>query len=137
LKALDGHVFEDTIAEILASLRFGEIGVRVRTIAGEVDIIGFSRDVLGTKIGYVFELKQRAKSNRPISVSEVTRLYGIREGLREKLAISRGVFATTTTFTRNAREFGEIHQLSLSDFGALKSWIDRYEFKESGFYLTS
>ncbi|TMC24653.1 MAG: restriction endonuclease, partial [Chloroflexi bacterium] len=96
LRKLPGHLFEDLFADVLKDLGFDDVAMRVSTEIGEVDILGFTRDILGHRIGYVFELKQLGESMRSVVLSEVTRLYGLREGLRQPLGISQGVFVTTT-----------------------------------------
>jgi hypothetical protein len=107
----------------------------VQTELGEVDILGFSRDLLSTKIGYVFELKQLGVSGSPVELNAVTRLYGLRHGLRERLGISQGVFVTTTDYTRPAAEAGSIYGLSLKAHADLKSWLEKYEVGSNGLFL--
>jgi restriction endonuclease Mrr len=130
-----GHLFEKIIAEILASLGFSDITLNVKTEAGEVDIIGFSRDVLGVNIGYIFELKQLAESGRKVELHEITRLYGIREALKARLGIHQAIFVTTTDYTRPAFDFGEVHTLSLSAYENVIQWLEDYRVSDKGLYL--
>ncbi|MCD4741403.1 MAG: restriction endonuclease [Desulfobacteraceae bacterium] len=130
-----GHLFEKIIAEILASLGFDDISLNVRTEAGETDIIGFSKDVFGKKIGYLFELKQLSKSNRKVELQEVTRLYGMREALKTSLGIHQGVFVTTTNYTKDARHFGEVHSFSLEVYDNIEKWLKEYKMSSKGLYL--
>lgn len=135
LLKISGHVFEKIIAEILASSGFDDISLNVMTEAGEVDIIGFSKDHLGGKIGYVFELRQTGLSKRKIELKEVTRLFGIRESLRQRLGIHQGIFVTTTDYTQKAHEFGNVWHLGLKNHNDVLEWIKQYELKGNGLYL--
>lgn len=135
VRSLSGHVFEDLMAEIITWLGFEEISLRVKTKLGEVDLFGFSRDLLGARIAYIFELKQLGNSMRPVELREVTRLYGIREGLRQRLGVTQGVFVTTTDYTQPAKEAGEIHHLALKNYGNLIEWLKEYEQSPNGLHL--
>jgi restriction endonuclease Mrr len=132
---LPGGVFEELIAELLAALGFEEINLRVRTDAGEADILGFSRDVLGYRVGYVFELKQHGRSANRVELREVTRLFGLRESLRLRLGVDRGVFVTTTSYTSPAKQFAEIHRISLKGYEDVLAWLGAYSSSASGLYL--
>ena len=135
VRNLSGRDFENLIAEIIASLGFEDISLRVSTHLGEVDILCFSKDVLGSKIGYIFELKQRGESMKPVTLSEVTRLYGLKEGLNERLGISQGVFVTTTNYTSPSREAANIYSLTLKDYQDVLEWLNMYEPLPGGLYL--
>ncbi len=125
LKELPGHVFENLFADALVDSGFHDVSLRARTDLGEVDILGFSRDLLGQQIGYIFELKQLGVSKRKVELREVTRLLGLRDGLRLQLGISQGVFVTTTSFTQPAIEAGAFYGLHLKDYEALLEWVAR------------
>lgn len=135
VRSLPGKIFEDLIAEILAWLGFEDISLRVQTELGEVDIFGFTRDLMGGRIAYIFELKQLGNSMRPVKLKEITRLYGLREGLRQRLGITQGVFVTTTDYTTRAKEAGEIHHLSLNTYEDLLRWLKEYEISPNGLHL--
>jgi cold shock protein len=135
MHSLPGNVFEELIAEVLASLGFADISLRVTTEFGEVDILGYTKDHFGSRIAYLFELKQLGKSRRHVALKEVTRLFGIREGLRQRLGLAQGVFVTTTDYTDPAREMGEIHALSLKSYDDLVDWLEEYKPNPNGLYL--
>jgi methionyl aminopeptidase len=121
---LDGHVFERLVGEILASFGFS-LEFNVRTICGEIDIIGFTRDVLGNKLGYVVECKRYAE-RRHVGVSEVTRLFGIREALRTSLGVDHGLLVTTSDFTPNARDMAQAWSMDLRNYESLRNWLTNY-----------
>lgn len=137
LRQMTGHAFEDLLAEVLTSLGFEDISLRVQTIAGEVDILGFSEDRMGIRIGYIFELKQFGVSGRPVTLDAITRLNGLRDGLRNKLGISQGVFVTTTHYTKPAREAASFHQITLKQFEHLVEWLEQYELAPNGLFFQS
>jgi hypothetical protein len=123
LLEIPGHLFEDLFADVLSDLGFDSLSLRVMTNLGEADILGFTRDILGQRIGYIFELKQLGRSGRRVELSEITRLYGLRDGLRQRLGISQGVFVTTTDFTAPAKQAGEIYDLNLKNYENLVQWV--------------
>jgi len=133
--SLPGDIFEELVAELLAGLGFEELNLRVRTDAGEADILGFSKDILGHRVGYLFELKQHGRSGRLVELREVTRLFGLRESLRLRLGVDQGIFVTTTSYTRPAKEFAAIHALSLKEFSDVESWLLEYSGQSSGLYM--
>jgi restriction endonuclease Mrr len=134
---MTGHAFEDLLAEILASLGFEDLSLRVQTVAGEVDILGFSEDRLGSRIGYIFELKQFGLSERPVSLDAITRLNGLRDGLKNKLGITEGVFVTTTHYTQPSKQAAAFHQIALKQYEHLVEWLRQYEFGTNGLFLQS
>jgi restriction system protein len=78
---------------------------------------------------YVVECKKYAPEN-PVGVSIVRALYGVAQA--EKLA--GGIVATTSYFTRGAREFQQAvkYQMSLADYVDLVQWIRRVFVDGSG-----
>lgn len=136
-RALPGKIFEELVAEILAFLGFSDISLRVMTDLGEIDILGFTKDHFGSRVAYLFELKQFGQSGRPVELREITRLYGLRESLRQRLGLTQGAFVTTTSYTSAATEAGEIHGLSLKNYDHLVDWLSEYEIKPNGLYLRS
>ena len=134
-RALPGDIFEELVAEILAFLGFSDISLRVQTDLGEVDILGFTKDHFGSRVAYLFELKQFGKSGRSVELREITRLFGLRENLRYRLGLTQGAFVTTTSYTTAAKEAGEIHGLSLKSYDHLVDWLSDYRLQPNGLYL--
>jgi methionyl aminopeptidase len=130
---VDPHVFERLVGEILASWGFS-LEFNVRTVSGEVDILGFTRDVLGNRIGYVIECKRYARKNL-VGLSEVTRLHGIREDLRYRSRVQNALLVTTSDFTKPARRMAAERHLDLRNYEALLDWLSAYKVRESGLYL--
>ena len=123
LRRLTGHVFEDLFAGALIEIGFDEVVLRARTDLGEADILGFSTDLMGKKIGYIFELKQLGQSQKKVELREITRLLALRDGLLVSHGISQGVFVTTTSFTAPARNAGSLYGIHLQDYEELLDWV--------------
>jgi hypothetical protein len=134
-RQLPGDVFEQLVAEILAFLGFQELSLRVQTELGEIDILGCTKDHFGTRVAYLFELKQFGVSGRPVELREITRLFGLREGLRHRLGLTQGVFVTTTSYTTAAKEAAELHRLNLKAHADLVDWLSQYRVSPGGLYL--
>ncbi len=132
IRTLDPHLFEQVVAEILAERHF-DIDLNVRTVAGEVDIVAFSADRLGTRVGYVIECK-RYRAER-VRLSAVVRLLGIKEELSRALGLDRALFVTTADFTQDARRLEQSRwDLSLRNYEAVAEWLHQYH-ASSGLYL--
>lgn len=133
LYRLDPHVFEKLVGEILASFGFA-LEFNVRTISGEVDIVGFTKDILGNSVGYVVECK-RYSTGRRVRLAEVTRLQGIKETLKQTYGVDRGLFVTTSDFTRDAQVMGKRWDLDLRNCSAVVDWLKAYKVSEDDLYL--
>lgn len=132
VKALDSHVFERVVAEILAGRGF-DLELNVRTVTGEVDIIAFNSDQLGERIGYVVECKRY--QSRTVRLKAVVQLLGIKDELSRVQGIDRALFVTTADFTRDARRLEQSRwDLSLRNYDAVAEWLNQYQPK-SGLYL--
>ena len=130
LYRLDPKVFEKLVGALLESHGFS-VQFNVQTTSGEVDIIGVTRDVLGNRLGYVVECKRYARHRR-VKVSEVTRLYGIKESLRQSWGVDRGLVVTTSDFTRHAERMGDRWDLDLRDHGRLVEWLQTFSAPRGG-----
>ena len=82
-----------------------------------------------TDVGKLLTLVEckRFSPDHKVGVDLVRSLYGVVE---EKRATG-GVIATTSSFTRGARQFQQNleYRLSLRDFGDLVTWCNTYEEK--------
>ena len=90
-----------------------------RSKDGGFDVLAFQKASVG-KLLTLVECKKYVP-NSQVGVESVRSLYGV---LEEKRA-THGVIATTSTFTRGAREFQQNleYRLSLSDFDELSAWL--------------
>jgi restriction system protein len=87
---------------------------------GGKDIFVAKKDVLGSFL-YLVECKKYARGH-PVKVGLVRELYGVVEHERA----TAGVLATTSYFTRGAKEFTEKIQnrVSLRDYMDLRRWLE-------------
>lgn len=121
LQGLDPRRFEELVCEL-----FGDFGYEViltpRSRDGGFDIRAIHKDSVGTLL-YLVECK-RYQRDRPVGVEIVRSLYGVAAAERA----SCGVLATTSYFTRGAKEFAKKaqYQLSLRDFDDLAGWLRTY-----------
>jgi HJR/Mrr/RecB family endonuclease len=122
--------FEKIITEVFRGFGF-QVELTQQTRDGGVDIIAFSKDLLGIKTKYVIECKRYA-ANRPIRVHMVRAFYTVKAQKRADHAI----YATTSYFTRDAEKLSldpEISNLHLRDFNQIKKWLTVYmELVEKG-----
>ncbi|MBL7075554.1 restriction endonuclease [candidate division KSB1 bacterium] len=111
--------FERLVAELLNKLGY-EITLTPPAKDGGVDIYAARSDEIGRFL-FLVECKRYAKTNK-VQVDVVRSLYGIVQ-LEKATA---GIIATTSSFTRGAKEFQQEvkHQMQLRDYISLNQWIN-------------
>jgi len=111
--------FEEFVAEIMTRQGY-EVSLTPFSKDGGKDIYVAQKSGLGTAL-YVVECKKYSPE-RPVGVGIVRQLYGVVQAER----LTGGIVATTSFFTRGAREFQEEvrYQLSLRDYLHLQNWLD-------------
>ena len=121
LRSLDPRRFEELIAELFARQGF-DITLTPRTRDGGKDIYAIKNDEVGKSL-YLIECKRYAATNK-VGVETVRALYGVASAE----SATKGIIATTSSFTKGAIDFATPleYKLSLRDFDALKQWL--YEF---------
>jgi|ERR1043166_160256 hypothetical protein len=114
--------FEELVAEIFKSLGF-EVILTPRTRDGGFDVRAVSNSSLGTLL-YLIECKKYAP-DRPVGIELVRSLYGTVMSQRA----SHGILATTSYFSKDAKQLASSlqYQLSLSDYQNLKTWLQEYK----------
>lgn len=118
---LPSRRFEELVADLL-----GNMGWRVEltpaTRDGGKDILAFLQTDLG-EILCLVEAKRHGRG-RKVGVGLVRTLYGTLCDYQANSAM----LITTSSFTRDAREFQQRHryQLSLKDYSDLIGWLQRY-----------
>jgi hypothetical protein len=119
--ALDPRHFEELVAEIFRDFGY-EVLLTPRTRDGGLDIRAIKKDSVGTLL-YLIECKRYA-ATRPVGVEIVRGLYGVATEERA----SCGIIATTSHFTRDAKEFADKikYQMSLRDYKDLVGWLKQY-----------
>ena len=131
-KALGSRRFEEILAEIWAGLGWetiltppsGDGGFDIRAI----------RNSQGVMVCYLIEAKAYDPQN-PVGVELVRHLYGVVE--RER--VSHGILATTSRFTRGAKEEARAlrYRVSLADFSQVLAWSQEYLRIQSGYRYTN
>lgn len=110
--------FEQVVAELLSRLGYN-VTLTPASRDGGKDIFVASQDALGSFL-YLVECKRYSPENR-IGVGLVRELYGVVQAERATAAI----LATTSFFTKGAREFQEElkFQLTLQDYFGVQKWL--------------
>ncbi|BBO74354.1 hypothetical protein DSCW_17710 [Desulfosarcina widdelii] len=113
--------FEEIIAKIFAKHGF-KVELTKKTRDGGRDIIAIRAD-LGIKSKYIIECKRYAVSN-PVRVDIVRNLYGV----QTKEGANKSVLATTSFFTRDAKEFANAINttkwaMDLKNYSDIVRWI--------------
>lgn len=115
---LSSRKFEELIAEILIRKGY-EVELTPATRDGGKDIYAAHKTDLGSFL-YIIECKKYAPNNK-IGVSILRDLYGV----VSKENATCGIIATTSYFTKPAKDFQrEVQfQMSLKDFDSIKQWL--------------
>ncbi len=124
LFSIDPRFFEELMGSIYADLDY-EIMMTKRTRDDGRDIIALTRkDYFALKL--IIECKRYAR-HRKVSVTQVRSLFGV---LQDEQA-TNALLATTSGFTKPAREFAQRHiwKLGLVDHNDLLRMIRRYAAK--------
>lgn len=121
LRTLEPRHFEELVAEIFRDFGYDVI-LTPKSKDGGLDIRAIRKDSVGTLL-YLIECK-RYKPTRPVGVEIVRGLYGVAALERA----THGVIATTSHFTKGAKEFADKvrYQMSLRDFDDLVGWLKKY-----------
>jgi restriction endonuclease Mrr len=130
IHAVHSRRFEEIICEVFTSFGF-TVELTKQTRDGGLDLICFKTDVLGIATKYVIEVKRYAPQRR-ISVHLVRAFYAVKVAE----AACHGIFATTSTFTKDAWKFSKkqhILNLHLRDKQDVMGWIQTYmKLREQG-----
>jgi restriction endonuclease len=117
LLALDSRQFEELVAEIWRNLGY-ETELTARTKDGGRDIIAVRK--FEASVRFLIECKRYNPSHK-VGVELVRALYGVK--MHEKA--TKGILATTSTFTRGAKGFFNDHMWELEprDFDGVVDWV--------------
>ena len=118
MDSLTPRQFEQVVAEILSRQGY-EVYLTPASKDGGKDIYVAKKTSLGSFL-YLVECKKYAR-NRPVGVELIRQLYGVVEQERA----TAGILATTSTFTKGARQYSETvrYRLKLKDYMELHRWI--------------
>ena len=124
LFSIDPRYFEELMASIYADMEY-EVTLTKRTGDGGRDIIALSRkNYLSLKL--IIECKRYAR-HRKVTVSQVRALFGVMTDEN----VTKALLATTSGFTRQAREFAQrnVWKLDLADHDDILRMIRDYARK--------
>lgn len=113
--------FEELVAELFKGMGYVVV-LTPRSNDGGRDLLAFQNSAVGTLLTLV-ECK-RFSPDKHVGVGLVRTLYGVTEYERA----SHAVLATTSFFTRGARNFHEAvhYRLSLADYNSLAQWCMKH-----------
>lgn len=112
--------FEEFVAELLDRLGY-EVTLTPASNDGGKDIYAAKKDDLGSFL-YVVECKKYAPDNH-VGVGLIRQLNGVVQAERA----TAGILATTSFFTRGAKEFQArlSNQISLKDYLGIQEWLSK------------
>jgi restriction endonuclease Mrr len=114
------------VAELLASFGW-EVRLPPKTRAN-ADILASSADVSGLETTWLVDAK-RYSQGRKVGVAEARHL----SEAREQLGLSNAMVATTSSLTKQARDYiASQYDLHLSDFERLVQWLRAYRPSPEG-----
>jgi restriction system protein len=119
LHQLTPRGFEEIVAELLARLDY-EVKLTPASRDGGKDIYAAHKGPLGTFL-YLVECKKYAPDH-PVGVGLVRQLNGVVQAAQA----TAGILATTSFFTRGAREFQKMipFQISPKDYVGIQEWLE-------------
>jgi restriction endonuclease Mrr len=120
LKSIDRRRLEEIVAEIFDGLGYA-VELTKRTRDGGKDVIAIKRAEVNVR--FLIDCKRPDPGN-PVRLGAVRELHSVKvsEGA------TKGILATTTYFTRDAKIFIEQHPWELEgrDFEAIREWVAQY-----------
>jgi hypothetical protein len=119
MRELQPRKFEELVAELFRSKGY-DVQLTQRTRDGGLDIYAVQRSAIGTAM-VIIECKRYAAKNK-VGVEIIRGLYGV----VEQKSATKGIIATTSYFTKAAREFHNDlqYRLGLADFDALRTMLN-------------
>lgn len=122
LYSMSPRHFEELVAAMLKDLGYS-IELTAKGADGGVDIFATQKSEVGESL-IIVDCK-RYSADKHVGVGVVRGLYGI----AEKMGATMAMIATTSFFTRSAKEFKEDvkYRLALRDYHDLVSWLKKYD----------
>jgi restriction system protein len=117
---LSSRQFEELVAELLSRQGY-KVELTPISKDGGKDVYVAHKSGLGSAL-YVVECKKYSPDN-PVGVGIVRALYGVVQAER----LTGGIVATTSYFTRGAKNFQESvrYQMALSDYHQVREWLSQ------------
>jgi len=92
----------------------------VRVMGAEIDLLLLTADKTGCPSFCILEVKY---GRRHVEISQVMRLFGLQEALRQYIDVGHAVLVTSAGLTRPAMQFTKTFSLSSVDFEGLLDWV--------------
>lgn len=120
--SMSGKAFERLVTEVLSDAGLPVIA-NVRVAQGEIDqsIVLSSED--GLPCAIIVECKNRARSARPVEVSQLHRLFGLQEALRASGLPVDSYLVTSTRLTRSAAKFAKQFAIGHGSIAELSRYL--------------
>lgn len=127
LYSIKPRQFEELVACILKDMGYS-VELTTNGADGGIDIIATQKADIGELL-LIVDCKRYRPDNH-VGIGIVRSLYGIGQQMRASMAM----LATTSFFTKRAKEFQSTvrHQLSLKDYNDLLDWLHNYGYRTSG-----
>jgi hypothetical protein len=120
LKVIKRRRFEEIVAELWDGFGY-EVELTKQTRDGGIDVIAIKRREVDVR--FLIQCKRPDPQN-PVHLDAVRELHSVKTSEHA----TKGILATTTRLTRDAKNFVERFpwELELRDFEAIKEWVAQY-----------
>lgn len=125
MRELHPRKFEELVAALFKSKGY-EVTLTPRTHDGGLDVYAVRRDTIGT-VMIIIECKRYAPKKK-VGVEFIRSLYGV----VEQKSATKGLLATTSYFTRGAKEFHNDlkYRLALADFEQMRTMLAEWQARK-------
>lgn len=120
LAELTGKQFESLVKEVLEAVGL-TVQQNLRLEGADIDLL-FCLARSGKPEFVMVECKHQAKSGKPASISQVLRLYGLREAVRAPHGFDNAVIISSTGLSPSARAFCTTYNLGGYTLGGFLEW---------------
>lgn len=126
LRDLSGKDFERLLYEVLKSLGIN-VQLNVRLLGAEIDLLLLELTDQGQIEFTIVECKHRAVSGRAVGISQVMRVFGLREALYRDVSIKNAIIVTTTGLSPAARQFCQVYKMTSVDYDGFIDWATAHK----------
>jgi Tfp pilus assembly protein PilF/DNA-binding transcriptional regulator/RsmH inhibitor MraZ len=124
LRKLSGNDFEKLLFEILTSYSIN-VQLNVHVLGAEIDLLLLEFSEQGKVEFKVIECKHQMKSQKSVGISQIMRLYGLKEAIRNTNVFPLGepLIVSTTGFSHNAKQFARVYGVDLMNYRDFLEWV--------------
>lgn len=126
LRNLSGKDVEKLLYEILTSLGIN-VQLNVHILGAEIDLLLLELNEHGRVEFTIIECKHRERSQKVIGISQIMRLYGLKEALKKDFSIKNALIVSTTGFSSNAKQFAKLYKLDLVNYQGFLDWVTTHD----------